>query len=522
MSDIDHNSCAGQIFGVLSWTMLAASTVGPGSVVVCSKCGADYGLNLLWCLIIACAVAYALLEAAARMVIVSGTSLGQSMITKFGGTVGIPLVCYFASVGVMIGNCFYSANSFAGGMSAAYILHDNNPFFRWFVTLLWTCGALGVLLFGDVDFISSSLGIVVVLMTVTFGVSAAGIDTDATEVLGGLIPNVPTGSATLILATVGTTAIPFNLFLAGNIAKGNTINEMRFGVAVATSVSFVASTFITIVGSGLRVHPTGKEFEIVDLVAVLRRTVGEQAVVCFASGLFCAAVSVAISVPMAAALCAQSLLRLENLPPDSADIVVGARDPSARSRASRAASKAVERMSDYWCVLVMCGKPFIAFIREHAKKAEASVDKWDTKGVAYRFVIIFVLLAGTFTAGFDLPSVPVILVCQVVNGVLLPFLGTILVLCINDHKIMVSSRLISRYDPPPLLQYPPPPPSLSFPPFLLPLRSSRRSGLWLLPLCSVFGLAGCPAADAYPQHHPDLLRELYRIFGRCRHPGQGL
>jgi Mn2+/Fe2+ NRAMP family transporter len=277
MSDIDRDSWAGQIFGVLSWTMLAASTVGPGSVVVCSKSGAEYGLSLLWCLVVACSVAYALLEAAARMVIVSNISLGQAMISKFGANAGVPIICYLASAGVLVGNCFYSANSFAGGMSAAYILHENNPEFRWFVTIVWASGACGILLFGDVDFISSSLGIVVVLMTVTFGVSAAGIETDPVDFFTGMIPSIPHGSATLILSTVGTTAIPFNLFLAGNIAKGNTINEMRFGVAVATMVSFVASTFITIVGSGLQASKVpGKEFEISDLVEVLRRTVGER------------------------------------------------------------------------------------------------------------------------------------------------------------------------------------------------------------------------------------------------------
>jgi Mn2+/Fe2+ NRAMP family transporter len=95
--------------------MLAASTVGPGSVIVCSKTGADFQFKLLWCLVLACGVAYSLLEAAARMVIVSGQSLGQAMIKKYGySPTSIPIICYIAAMGVLVGNSFYSANSFAG------------------------------------------------------------------------------------------------------------------------------------------------------------------------------------------------------------------------------------------------------------------------------------------------------------------------------------------------------------------------------------------------------------------------
>jgi len=95
-------------------------------------------------------------------------------------------------------------------------------------------------------------------------------------------------------------------------------------------------------------------------------------------------------------------------------------------------------MSDYWCVVLVFGKPFITLLREHAKKAEAVVDKWDNKGIAYRFVLVFVVFCGAMTAGCNLPSVPVIIVCQIVNGVLLPFLGTLLLLCINDNKLMAN------------------------------------------------------------------------------------
>ena len=44
-------------FELLRWSVLAASTIGPGTVIVCSKAGADYALRLCWSLVLASFVA---------------------------------------------------------------------------------------------------------------------------------------------------------------------------------------------------------------------------------------------------------------------------------------------------------------------------------------------------------------------------------------------------------------------------------------------------------------------------------
>ena len=72
----------------MAWSMLAASTIGPGSVIVCSDVGASHGLNLIWCLAVASYVAYTLQEASARMCIISGMGLGRAMRYRFGATLG--------------------------------------------------------------------------------------------------------------------------------------------------------------------------------------------------------------------------------------------------------------------------------------------------------------------------------------------------------------------------------------------------------------------------------------------------
>ena len=72
-----------EVGALLYWSMLAACTVGPGTVVTCARAGAEYGLQLSWSLLVASILAYVMLEASARLTIVSGLSLGQCLQIKY-------------------------------------------------------------------------------------------------------------------------------------------------------------------------------------------------------------------------------------------------------------------------------------------------------------------------------------------------------------------------------------------------------------------------------------------------------
>lgn len=49
-----------EIVSLLYWGMLAACTVGPGTVVTCARSGAEQGLSLAWVLIFATILAFIL------------------------------------------------------------------------------------------------------------------------------------------------------------------------------------------------------------------------------------------------------------------------------------------------------------------------------------------------------------------------------------------------------------------------------------------------------------------------------
>ena len=49
-----------EVVSMLYWTMLAACTVGPGTVVTCARAGAEFELSLIYVLIFASVLAYTL------------------------------------------------------------------------------------------------------------------------------------------------------------------------------------------------------------------------------------------------------------------------------------------------------------------------------------------------------------------------------------------------------------------------------------------------------------------------------
>lgn len=335
---------------LLHFSMLAASTIGPGTVVTCSKSGADFGLKLVWALVLASFVAYVLQEGSARLAIVSGFNLGQAMRAHLGpsspspssssssssspnsnpsnsssgggnGGIGrrrkrgddnaVPMLCGLVAVGVLVGNCAYECNNFVGATAALYALEaPSTVAARVLLTLLTAVLTLATLFCGDVDLVSRVLGTVVIFMVFLFLASVVSIGIEGPALGRGLVPNFPPdGGSVTALSMVSTTAIPFNCFLASSAAEGFELNEMKRGIAFSTAVAGILSFFIVVTGTGVKKDSgDDDEFTITDLTDTLKREEGSTASYGFGAGLYAAAYSSAISVALGAALTCQSLL----------------------------------------------------------------------------------------------------------------------------------------------------------------------------------------------------------------------
>ncbi|MEM8997191.1 MAG: divalent metal cation transporter [Acidobacteriota bacterium] len=288
-----------RLFSILAGAVIAAAFLGPGTVATAASAGASQGLALLWALLFATGACYVLQEATARLTIASGQSLGAALRARYRGPGGVVTLVLVVG-GVILGCAAYEAGNILGGVAGAALAVDVGP-----RTLTAVSGALALALLGlgSTRAVTLALGLLVATMGAAFLVTAASLAPAPAELVRGLfVPAIPAGSALLILGLVGTTVVPYNLFLGSGLAKGQPLGDARLGLAVAIGLGGLVSMAVVVVGTAV-----AGAFSFDALGEVLARRLGPWAVDFFGAGLFAAGFSSAVTAPLAAALTARGL-----------------------------------------------------------------------------------------------------------------------------------------------------------------------------------------------------------------------
>jgi manganese transport protein len=360
--------------------VIAAAFIGPGTVTTAAQAGAGFGLALLWALVFSTVATLVLQEAAARLTVVSGESLGRALRgDSHGGAAGV-LVLLVVLGAVVLGCAAYEAGTILGGVAGAALAI---PLPRGVLTL--GCGVLaaGVLALGTPRQVARLLSLLVAVMGAAFLVTAASLAPDLGELLrGAFVPATPAGSGLLILGLVGTTVVPYNLFLGSGLAAGERLEELRFGLTVAVVLGGVISMGVLVVGSAV-----AGDFTFEALSEVLASRLGGWARGLFAAGLFAAGLSSAITAPLAAAITARSVFAREESP------------------------------------------------------AVAEDPRWGAHSWRFRSVWGSVVAAGVVFGVTDVQPIPAIVLAQALNGVLLPLVAVYLALVVNDRRRMGEGGL---------------------------------------------------------------------------------
>ncbi|MEE8218480.1 MAG: divalent metal cation transporter [Vicinamibacteria bacterium] len=361
---------------VLLWSVLSAAFIGPGTITTAASAGALYGPRLLWALAFSTVACLVLQEASARLTVVSGRDLGQAIRERFRGGPLARLVPGSVLGVVVLGCAAYEAGNILGGVAGA-VLGTGLP--QGWLTLGVGATAFVLLWLGTTRTVSEILGVVVATMGVAFLLTAAKLGLEPSGLIrGALIPSLPEGSALLLLGLVGTTVVPYNLFLGSGIARGQTLDEVRFGLGVAIVLGGVISMGVLIVGTA--VDPP-LAFDA--LGQALRARLGGWAETFFAYGLLAAGLSSAITAPLAAAVAARGLLS-----------------------------------------------------RPSGEGDDAAAPAWHDRSGRFRGVWLLVLLTGIAFGLAEVRPIPAIILAQALNGLLLPFVAVFLLLVINDVRLM--------------------------------------------------------------------------------------
>lgn len=289
---------------ILFWSVISAAFIGPGTVTTTSRAGALFQGQLLWALTFSTFATILLQETSARLTIASGKNLGEIIALQYAGKKGKG-IHWGIFLALAFGCAAYEAGNLLGALSGLGFL-TSLP--RPLITLVLGILCAGLLWTGNYRLIARLLGLLVAFMGATFlYVAFFSPITPAQLVSGALIPHFPKGSALLVIGLIGTTIVPYNLFLGSGIGVGQDIREMRLGIALAVLIGGLISGGILL--AGLQIEGA---YSFENLSRALTSKIGSWGTALFGLGLFAAGLSSAITAPLAAAVAGSSLLGAGN------------------------------------------------------------------------------------------------------------------------------------------------------------------------------------------------------------------
>ncbi|MFB6368492.1 MAG: NRAMP family divalent metal transporter, partial [Gemmatimonadota bacterium] len=276
---------------------------------------------------------------------------------------------------VALGNAAYQTGNLLGGSLGLSGLFGGPE--RWWAVAIGSA-AFVLLWTGRYRVVERALVVLVSVMAVVFVATAATLLPSASELLSGLlVPTLPSGrdARLLVIGLVGTTVVPYNLFLHASAVRERWEGPASLPAArTDTVLSVVVGGLVSmaVVVSAAAAGSVGEVSSAADMAVQLEPLLGPWAGAFFAVGLFAAGMSSAVTAPLAAAYATAGVLGWER----------------------------------------------------------------DLKGTRFRAVWILVLGAGLGFALAGIRPVPAILFAQVANGILLPAVALFLVLTVNDRDRM--------------------------------------------------------------------------------------
>jgi Mn2+/Fe2+ NRAMP family transporter len=349
-----------KLLNYLFWLVIAAAFIGPGTVTTAASAGASFRYQLVWTMLFSTGACLILQESAARIVIATGKSLGQNIKLYF-KTDG---VAWLIASAIFLGCLAYEAGNILGALSGISLILTEVP--SWLFIVIIGCGAFVVLYSGKSSKVANILGVLVGIMGIAFLLAVLTSEVNYSALVkGAFIPSLPKGSTMITLGLLGTTIVPYNIFLGSSLAEGQTLSEMRSGLSLSVVLGGLISVCVILVGAQLN-----ESFSFSALYELLLNKNGQVMAWLFAAGLFAAGFTSTITASMAASLTIKSV---------------------------------------------------------YSKGKE-----WTETSTSYRLVWASVIMIGMIVGLSGVKPVPVILLAQAANGLILPLLTYVIWIIVNQ------------------------------------------------------------------------------------------
>ena len=361
--------------------LVAAAFIGPGTVTTASIAGANFGFVLMWALLLSIIVTFVLQEMSSRLGIVSGLGLSEALRSSMNNHFLKAFLMILIVSALGIGNAAFEVGNITGaaiGLSQISSLSISSS--------VLIVGILVLILLGTRIFkvLEQILTVLVVIMSLLFLLTMITIEIDYSKLLRGLfIPTVTASSLLTIMALIGTTVVPYNLFLHADASKrkwkDQEVTQALNNSRVDTAISIGLGGLITLAimsTSAVAFFGSSMEISSENLARQLEPILGSYSSYIFNFGLFVAGITSAVTAPLAASIAVTEALGWKN-------------DPSS---------------------------------------------------FRFKLVWIIILLIGLLFAYFGTKPLQAILFAQATNALLLPFLALFLFYVVNNSRLMGSHK----------------------------------------------------------------------------------
>ncbi len=357
--------------------LVAAAFIGPGTVTTCTLAGVSFGYSLLWAMLLSVLATMVLQEMSARLGIITQKGLAEVIKQEISNKYLRTLVVIIILSAIVIGNAAYEAGNIGGGILGLEAILGNTytSYFPFVIGII----AFVLLYIGNYKLLEKVFISLVILMSLSFVLTALLTRPNIVQVLKGLfVPKVDSESLLTVIALVGTTVVPYNLFLHASLVseKWNYKSDLKY-CRRDTFISILFGGFVSIciIISAASIDLI-EVTNVMDMTKALEPLYGAGAKYFMGIGLFAAGVTSAITAPLAAAYVAASCFGWKN----------------------------------------------------------------GFKDFKFRLVWILILILGVFFLSFEIRPIEVIKFAQVANGILLPFIAIFLLWVVNRVRVMGENR----------------------------------------------------------------------------------
>ena len=358
--------------------MVAAAFIGPGTITMCSIAGAQFGYSLVWALIISILITLVIQSTVIRISIVSDKPLSKLLINQFRNKYLKFLSIFLLISAIFVGNAAYEAGNISGSvLGLELIFNDDLDVFglNGYVILTGLIAFLTIF-FGNNKFLERILISLVLVMSISFIFTVFLVGVDIGELISpSNFFKIPDGNLLIIAGLIGTTVVPYNIFLHAALVNEkwgskNDLKDASFDTVFSILIGGIISLCILLTAAGL---DKSNITNAIDLANNLEPLYGSFSKFVLAIGLFSAGLTSSITAPLAAAYVVNGCLDLG----------------------------------------------------------------LNRKSLVFKLIALLVLLIGLFSSFFQINSIEIIKFAQITNGILLP-LVVIFLFVLANNKLLVS------------------------------------------------------------------------------------